>query len=474
MRHVTRLLLCACLTALSACQNSPPPKPLEPGDVPANFSQTGAVNAPALTDRQWWESFKAPELTRLVNQALARNTDLQAAVERVRQADARARQAGASLLPSLGLNAAANHLYGQSGGKASQETDFSLGLGASYELDFWGKNADLLSSAKALARASRADRQTVALTVSAGVANTYFQLLALRERLQVAQANIQTSRQSLAVITRRVKVGYAAPADQILEQANLAALLTALPGLEQQELEARDALAILTGRPPEAFDVSARSLDGLAAPVAAPGLPAELLLRRPDIVSAEANLAAAHADLAAARTAFLPDITLTAGAGIQNPALGAVVNTLNGTGFGYDIGAALVQLVFDGGRAEAKTQEAEARERELLASYRGVMLASLQDVENALGNVAHLAAQENAGENQLAQSERLLTAAQNKYRAGSADYLVVVDAERTLYAARDQMAQIRLARLSASVALFRALGGGWTETPSATPQVPGP
>jgi outer membrane protein, multidrug efflux system len=462
MRQITGLLICACLMVLSACQSAPPPKPLQPGDVPARFSQSGTADAPALTNPQWWDGFKAPELTRLVNLALARNTDLQAAVERVRQADARARQAGAALVPAVGLSAAANHLYGQSGGKASRETDFSLGLGASYELDFWGKNADLLSSARALARANRADRETVALTVSAGVANTYFQLLALRERLQIAQANIETSRQSLAVITRRVKAGYAAPADQILEEANLAALLTALPGLEQQELEARDALALLTGQPPEAFEVSATALDGLAAPVVAPGLPADLLLRRPDIVSAEANLAAAHADLAAARTAFLPDISLTAGAGIQNPALGAVVNTLNGTGFGYEIGAALVQLVFDGGRTEAKTQEAEARERELLATYRGAVLASLQDVENALGNVTHMSAQQMAAGNQLAQSQRLLTAAQNKYRAGSADYLVVVDAERTLYAARDQLAQIQLARLSASVALFRALGGGWS------------
>jgi NodT family efflux transporter outer membrane factor (OMF) lipoprotein len=265
----------------------------------------------------------------------------------------------------------------------------------------------------------------------------------------------------LALVQRRVKAGFAAPADEIQETANLAAIETALPALEQQELEARTALAILLGRPPEGFDVQAASLDGITAPAVAPGLPSELLRRRPDIASAEANLEAAHADLAAAQTAFLPDITLTANAGLQSPALNAAVTTLSGTGFGASVAAALVQTIFDGGKIAAKTDEMKAREDELLAQYRGASFAALGDVENALGNHAHARAQEAAAQNQVAQSERLLRAAQNKYRAGSADFLVVVDAQRILYAARDQLAQIRAARLSASVALFKALGGGW-------------
>ena len=168
-------------------------------------------------------------------------------------------------------------------------------MAASYELDFWGKNKDAAESAAALARASRADRQTVAMTVTAATANAYFNLLSLRERLTSARANLKSSQDMLALVRRRVEAGYAASADEIQEIANLAAIQTALPGLEQQELEARTALAILLGRAPEGFDVAAVSLDGLAAPAVAPGLPSQLLRRRPDIIFAEANLAAAHA-----------------------------------------------------------------------------------------------------------------------------------------------------------------------------------
>ena len=200
----------------------------------------------------------------------------------------------------------------------------------------------------------------------------------------------------------------------------------------------------------------------------APGLPSELLARRPDLATAEANLAAAHADVAAARAAMLPDITLTAGAGLQNPALNAAVLTLGGTGFALNLGAALVHTIFDGGRLEAKSAEAEAREEELLAAYRSAVIAAFGDVENALGSLAHLAAQEKALQEQRAQAEGVLRAAQRKYTVGGADFLVVTDAQRSLYAVRDQLSDIRRARLTASVTLFKALGGGWQANPGGT------
>jgi NodT family efflux transporter outer membrane factor (OMF) lipoprotein len=462
MRAV-HVFLGASLLALAACETAPAPTPLGPGETPAAFAQQAQAGAPLWPAADWWKGFNNAELAGLIADAQAHNNDLAAAEARLRQADARARQAGAALLPTLGLNGDVTHAYGQSGGHAGQETDFDADLAASYELDFWGKNRDALQSAQALSEASRADRQTVALTVTAATANAYFTLLSLRERLVTARANLASSRDMLGLVQRRVKAGFAAPADAIQETANLAAQETALPALEQQELEARTALAMLLGRPPEGFDVKGISLDGIAAPAVAPGLPSELLRRRPDLVTAEANLAAAHADLAAAEAAYLPDITLTANAGLQSPALNAAVMTLGGTGFGASVAAGLVQTIFDGGKIAAKTDEMKAREEELLAQYRGVAFAAFGDVENALGNLAHEAAQDMAAQNQVTQSERLLMAAQNKYRAGSADFLVVVDAQRSLYAARDQLAQIRVARLSASVALFKALGGGWTE-----------
>jgi len=461
MMRAARLTPAVPLLALLACQPTPPPAPLQAGEVPSAYTQSAPAGAPALT-QEWWKGFGDNQLSTLVGEAEVRNNDLAAAAARVRQADARARQAGAALLPTVGLNANVTSNFGVVGGSAQSETDFSAGLAASYELDFWGKNRDAAQSAQALARASLADRQTVAITVTAATANAYFNLLALRERLAAARAGVAAGADMLGLIQRRIDAGFAAPADQIQEAAALAAMQTQLPALEQQELEARTALAILLGRAPEGFDVPASSLDGISAPAVAAGLPSELLRRRPDIVAAEANLVSAHADLDAARVAILPDITLSAAAGLQSPALNAAVNTLGGTGFGGNIAAALVQTIFDGGKIAAKTDEMKAREEELVAQYRAAVFSALGDVENALGNLGHAAAQERAAQNQVAQAERLLRAAQNKYRAGGADFLVVVDAQRTLYTARDQLAQIRLGRLSASVALFKALGGGWS------------
>jgi multidrug efflux system outer membrane protein len=455
------LLLCVPALLLAACARTPPPS-LPPGDVPAAFEQALPQNAPVWPAADWWTNFSDPQLSSLIQTAQSNNLDIAQAEARLRQADARARQAGAALLPSLGLNGTVNSLYGQTGNTSAHETDYSAALGASYELDFWGKNRDAADSAKAARAASTADRQTVALTVTGSVANSYFQLLSLRERIAVAQANLKSSADILGVVQRRVSAGYAASSDLLQERANMAAQQALLPVLRQQELETRDALAILLGRPPERFTVTGDSLAALTAPLVAPGLPAALLTRRPDIITAEANLAAAHADLAAARVAFLPDITLSASAGLQYPALAAAVDTLPGTGLGINLGAALVQTIFDGGKIAAKTDEAKAREEELLAAYRAAVLNAFSDVENALGNLEHLAAQETALRDQVAQSEKVLGAAQRKYNAGYSDFLTVTDAERSLYTARDQLSDIRRARLAASVTLYKALGGGYT------------
>ncbi len=459
---IRRLLLSGAIAITAAgCATTPPPA-LEPGDVPAGFEQKPPANAPIWPARDWWKQFGDPQLASLMDQAQAGNLDIAQAAARLRQADARARQAGAALLPTLGAGAGVNTLYGQANGTSQHETDYSAGLQASYELDFWGKNRDLLDSASAALRASRADRITVALSVTSGVANSYFQLLSLRERILVARANLTSAQDIFGVVQRRVNAGFSANADLLAQRVALAAEQAALPVLEQQELEARNALAILLGRPPEGFAVTGEGLGMLVPPAVAPGLPSELLARRPDIITAEANLLAAHADLAAARTAFFPSISLTANGGVAYPALAAAIDTLPGVGLAAGAGAALAQVIFDGGRTRGKVDEAKAREEELLFAYRAVVIASFSDVENALGNFAHLGAQEAALREQVTQAEKVLSAARRKYLAGSADFLVVTDAQRALYTARDQLSDIRRARLAASVALFKALGGGFT------------
>ena len=456
-------LLCGAALLLAGCSEMPLPT-LSAGDVPAAFSQDTSAAAPIWPAADWWRGYGDAQLSALIEQVHAANLDMAQAEARLRQADARARQAGAALLPTVNLNAGNNTFFGSSNGNSVRETDYSVGLGASYELDFWGKNRSLADSAEAARAASQADRATVALTVTGSVAATYFQILSLRSRITVAEANLQSSQDILKVVQRRVDAGYSPAADLLQERANIAAQLSTLPSLRQQELEARGTLAVLLGRPPEGFAVIGDTLDGITAPAVAPGLPAELLARRPDIATAEANLIAAHADLAAARAAFLPAITLNATGGLQYPAIAAAINTLPGLGLGANLGAALVQTIFDGGRIAAKTDEARAHEEELLAAYRAVAINAFSDVENALGSLKNLSAQENALQDQVAQAEKVLGAARRKYDAGSADFLVITDAERSLYTARDQLSDVRRARLTASVMLYKALGGGFVQS----------
>ena len=460
---IRALLLSSAVAILVAgCANNGPPPALAPSDVPKSFEQTAPVTTPVWPAHDWWTNYGDPQLGALMAQAEANNLDIVQAAARLRQADARARQAGAALLPQVGAGGSFTTLYGETNGTSQHETDFNAGLDVSYELDFWGKNRDALESAQAASAASRADRQTVALTVTSGVATTYFQLLSLRERIAVARANLKSSQDIFNLVQRRVAVGFSAPADLTQQREALAAVQAVLPALEQQELEAHNALAILLGRPPEGLAVTGDGLGALLPPTVAPGLTSDLLARRPDIATAEANLIGAHADLAAARAAFYPSITLTASGGLAYPALAAAVATLPGTGLALAGGASIMQTIFSGGRLEGRVEETRAREEELLAAYRAAVISSFSDVENALGSFAHLTAQEAALQDQAAQAEKVLASAQRKYVAGSADFLVVTDAQRALYTARDQLSDIRRARLAASVALFKALGGGFS------------
>jgi outer membrane protein, multidrug efflux system len=232
------------------------------------------------------------------------------------------------------------------------------------------------------------------------------------------------------------------------------------------------ALALLVGETPEGFDVHGAGLDSLQEPVIAPGLPSDLLLRRPDIVSAEANLTAASADLLAARAALFPTLTLTAAGGLQDPALNAAVNTISGIGPSLSLAASLTTPIFNAGKLRAVRDEAQAKEDELMLDYRAAILAALVDVENALSAIHRLDLAKDAQHENVLQSQRAFDVAQERYKAGTSDYLSVLDAQRVLFVARDQSGQYQLARLQALVSLCKALGGGWQASPAA-PNVAG-
>ena len=456
---VTGLFATGC--ALHEVQQAPP-------TLPSVFAAPPLSADASLPNKNWYDEFGSPELHALIEQAAGNNLDLGMARARVTQADARARQAGAAILPSIDVGGNGNYLAGRSANGSAHETDWAALLSASYEVDFWGKNRATARAASRLADASRADRDTVALTTLAGVADSYFKMLSLRDRLGLAILNLNAAQKLLDVVQARFDVGLANPVELAAQKAALAAAGLVVPEFRQQEAEALAALALLLGRAPEQFSVESQSLESLLEPRIGSGLPSELLVRRPDVFMAEANMQAANADLLAARAALLPSLTLTASGGVQNPALNAAVISLSGVGPTLNLGAALTQSIFDHGRLRAVRAEAQAKDEELVVAYRAAILSALVDVESALSALDHLQQARALQEENVSQSERAFEGASLRYKAGSGDFLTVLEAQRTLYAARDQYSQYRFARFQAFIALYKALGGGWQAPKTAT------
>ena len=448
-----RKLLCAALLPVAAaCATSSPV--LTPHLSAPDAWNEAETAASASVSPQWWNAFASSELHALVQQALAGSPDLAIAMERVRQAEAQVRVAGASLFPSLSLGF--DTRASRTDGSSRESSDTSLG--ASYEVDLWGRNRAGVRGARADLRATVFDGHSARVTLVAGVANAYFEVLSLRGRLAVARDNLAIAERVLELVRVRARNGAVSPLDVARQEAAVLSQRAALLPLEQQERQTLAALAVLAGRLPEGFEVEAAGLGGLAVPSISPGLPSELIARRPDLAAAEASLAAANADVAAARAALLPSIQLTGSAGVAS---GALLAFMSGPTSTAAIAASVLQPIFDGGQRRGQIAFAESRERELVEVYRAAILSAFADVESALAAARRLAEREALQLQVQERAREALRLAEVRYREGADDLLSVLDAQRTLFSADDQLAQVRLERLEAAVELYRALGGGW-------------
>ncbi len=454
MRNLTFILL-TCLM-LTACQILPVNDHVIV-DVPANWNES-SNSSNVWPTTSWWEYFNSPELGQLMIEAQDHNLDISAAAARVLQAEAQAKLAGVALLPSLDLSSDASRIGSIAGNNSTRTSNsFDVSLGASYEVDFWGKNRSRLISAQETLRVSKFDMETVALTITSSVATTYLQILSLRERIDIAKLNLENAVGVLTLVESRVKYGAASPLDQAQQRAVVARQRAAIPPLEQQERDARSALAILLGKPPQGFDVSLMSLKEIQSPELIAGLPSDLLTRRPDIQSSEAQLRAANADIAVARAAYFPGINLTGSAGLASTTLSALFDG----GLIYNLAVSIVQPIFDAGEREAQEELVVAKREELVQSYRLIIINAFADVETALGTIQSTIEQQRHQTEQLKQAGIAFELAQRRYKEGAEDLLTVLDAQRTLYDAQDQQQQIKLSYLQTVVNLYRALGGGW-------------
>jgi len=444
---------------IAGCSTSPPVA-LTSNELPKAFTAPVREEFGSAVTANWWAHFGSSELDALVEGARAGNLDIAAAAARVEQARAQVGVSASALFPSIRLTGSAN----RQGSKASGITvnSFAASAAASYELDFWGLAQDNLRAARNSARAAIYDAQVVKLTTVATVANTYFSVLALRERLAIARQNVDAAKRILEITRVKVENGALSNLELAQQTAQLAGQEALIPQLEEQEREQRYALAILEGRLPEGFDVKAGTLEDVQVPLVAPGLPSALLTRRPDIAEAGANLLAAHADLDAARAAFLPSIGLSGNGGYSSGALSNLVNPGN---FAWSAGLSLIQTVFDGGRLTSQRDAARAQEAQLIAAYRKTVFNALSDVETALGSAASLAEQERLTREAVRNAAEAFRISELQYREGVVDLLTLLQTQQTLFQNQDTLIQIKLARLQASVGLYRALGGGWVNDP---------
>lgn len=458
--RISFLTLCLGLTACST-----PPAPESGIAAPQHWQGKTAASAIGQPSTHWWQTFASSELDRLVERAQHNAHDLAAAAARVRQAQARAVITGAPLLPELqlGLDGSRQRLLH---GEGSDQLDvsrseptytaFGLQLTASYELDFWGGLRAARASALHNLDASRFDRQTVELTLTSAVADSYLQGLALAEQLRIARLNLGNARDVLKLVETRQRAGSATRLELAQQRSLVAAQERQLPLLEQKWQDSRITLATLLGDPVQALPASQQSITNLQWPGIGSGVPSELLARRPDIAAAEARLAAANANVQVARAAMLPKLTLGATLGTGSDTFAQLLDSSY-----YTLTAGLVAPIFNNGRLRASRELAEAEQDELLENYRSSILAGFADVEKALNAIQGVERQRLWQDEEVLQARHAFELAQQRYGAGAETLLTVLETQRTLYLAQDQQAQLRLARLQGSVALYKALGGGW-------------
>ena len=462
MNKIPTVLILPLLASLLAGCSTPVPQSLPQEMLPKTFTGPIAEGAPDWPEADWWKAFHDDELASLIAQARTGNRDLAVAAAHVMEAEAQTTIQRSTLFPQL--DGGANHINAGCSGQACQnfgkEKAFGLNFNASYELDVWGLAQDNLRAANEALKSSRFSQQAVMLTLDANVAEQYLNVLALRQRIAITNQDIVAINNILNLIQTQVKAGAVDHLDLAREQAQLEAFQAQLPGLETQERRALYSLAVLLGLPPEGFDVKAQNLDAVQSPKIGAGLPSGLLLRRPDVAQAEANLAAAHANVDAARAAFLPQISLTGSGGFVSTAIGTL---LQGSNFGYAYGASLLQTIFDGGKLAGQKDLADATQKEFVAQYQSAALNAYADVETALIQVANNNMAEDHLRREVAAAQEAFEISQLKYRQGVSDLLNVLQAQQQLFSAEDQLVQTIQASRQSSVHLYQALGGGWVE-----------
>jgi NodT family efflux transporter outer membrane factor (OMF) lipoprotein len=419
---------------------------------------------------KWWEVFNDPKLDALLAQVDINNQTIKAAEARVREARALTQAARAALFPLVSANASAtrggsrsgNVSVGNAGAVGAQtggvHNSYNVSLDASWEIDLWGRVRRTIEASEATAQASVADLEGAKLLAQAQLAEDYFLLRAQDDQIRLLNDTVEAYQRSLQLTKNQYAVGVAARADVAQAETQLKSTQAQAIDAEVQRTQLEHAIAVLLGKAPADFSVTAEVVPTVFPPIP-PGVPSELLERRPDIAGAERRAAAANAQIGVAEAAFFPDLTLSATGGFQSSVLSQLFSLPSRY---WSLGPALAQTIFDAGLRRAQTDQAIATYDENVANYRQTVLSGFQEVEDNLAALRILEQEAVVQDEAVKAARESLAITLNQYRAGTANYLAVVIVQATALANERAALTILGRRLTTSVALIQALGGGWS------------
>jgi multidrug efflux system outer membrane protein len=446
-------------------------------EQPANFkSQADSEPAPDIA-REWWRLYSDPELDRLIATATASSQTLRQAVARVDEARALARVAASFLFPTVSTNPSFTH-FRTSGNRDSTITgkrvqqgvtvnDWLIPFDLSYELDVWGRVRRSFESSRAQAAATASDAGLVRLTVETDVAQFYYSLRSLDAQLQILTDNVAAYREQVRLLSVQLKTGLISAIVVNQAQAQLQTTFAQQRDVERARANLEHALAILCGQPAPSFAVARDPLHESAPPALPPGLPAQLLARRPDVAAAEQTVVALNAQIGVATAEFYPRLMLTSSAGFESANLATLLSWQSRVA---SIAPSISLPILQGGRLRANLEATKARYRQAVAAYVNQVLIAYGDVEDALTDLHALSDEVGTLREAVSASQNYLRLAQVQYKQGLADYLIVIDAERTLLASQLSLAQAVNLQMGASVRLIKALGGGWNPSGAPSPR----
>jgi NodT family efflux transporter outer membrane factor (OMF) lipoprotein len=489
MKSFRRVPLLVLPLLVAGCSVGPdyqqPSAPLPPG----NYKEFGGSWQPARPNDgairgKWWEIYHDPVLDALEEKVDISNQNVIEAEAQFREAAAVVKVARAAFYPTVTANPsltesqASQNLTssnsssslnqsgsGSRGHEGAQDiSTYNLPVEASYMVDIWGEVRRNVESETATAEASFANLENMRLSYHATLAQDYFSMHGLDAEADLLTATVKSYQDYLTLTQNRYKSGIASQADVAEAQTQLDTTRAQLIDLGVDRAQYEHAIAVLTGQPPSSFGLGRKGLPG-APPHVPVGVPSDLLQRRPDVAEAERQVAAANAAIGVQVAGYFPELTLTGETGIE--AIN-ISNLFTGPSFLWSVGAAVAQTVFDAGATHGRVQEAQANHDATVANYRQTVLTAMQQVEDDLSGLRILENEAAAENRAVASAKQSLDVNTNQYKAGVVDYLTVITAQATYLNDEVQAVNIRTRRMTTSVLLVEALGGGWTNA-----QMPG-